>query len=137
MTKASIRSQAAAMVEEFHRAYGVPVGSRPTLDVGETVRDLRQSLMREELAEVCTAIAQGDLIEVADGLADLLYVVYGTAITFGIDLDAVVREVHRSNMTKLGVDGRPIYRADGKVMKGPGFEPPRIAEVLGLGAEAD
>lgn len=120
------------MVEEFHHAYGVPVGSRPTLDVGETVRALRQSLMREELAEVCAAINRRDLIEVADGLADLLYVVYGTAITFGIDLDAVVREVHRSNMTKLGADGRPIYRADGKVMKGPGFEPPRIAEVLKL-----
>ena len=135
MTKAFIRSQAAVMVEEFHHAYGVPVGSRPTLDVGETFQGLRQSLMREELDEVCAAINRDDLVEVADGLADLLYVVYGTALTFGIDLDAVVREVHRSNMTKLGSDGHPIYRSDGKVMKGPGFELPRIAEVLGLAAE--
>ena len=123
------------MVEEFHQTYGLPVRTMPGLDVGAGVQNLRKRLMREELDEVCAAVDRGDLIEVADGLADLLYVVCGTAITFGIDLDAVVREVHRSNMTKLGSDGHPIYRADGKVMKGPGFEVPRIAEVLELAAE--
>ncbi|MHB1524905.1 MAG: pyrophosphohydrolase domain-containing protein [Candidatus Dormibacteria bacterium] len=127
-----VRSDAAVMVDEFHQTYGLPVRTTPSLDVGFRLQELRKSLMREELAEVCAAIDRGDLIEVADGLADLLYVVYGTALTFGIDLDAVVREVHRSNMTKLGPDGRPIYREDGKVMKGPGFELPRIAEVLNL-----
>ncbi len=132
MNKAHRRSEAAEMVEEFHQAYGLPVRTTPGLDVGVGLQELRKSLMREELDEVCAAIDRGDLIEVADGLADLLYVVYGTALTFGIDLDAVVREVHRSNMTKLGPDGRPIYREDGKVLKGPGFELPRIAQVLGL-----
>ena len=126
------RSEAAEMVEEFHRVYGLPVRSGPSLDVEMGLHGLRKRLMREELDEVCAAIDRSDLIEVADGLADLLYVVYGTAITFGIDLDVVVREVHRSNMTKLGPDGQPIYREDGKVMKGPGFELPRIAEVLNL-----
>ena len=130
-----LRSQAAVMVEEFHHAYGVPVRTTPSLDVGFRLQELRQSLMREELDEVCAALDRGDLVEVADGLADLLYVVYGTALTFGIDLDAVVREVHRSNMTKLGPDGRPLYREDGKVMKGTGFELPRIAEVLNLAGE--
>ena len=129
------RSDAAEMVEEFHQTYGLPVRTTPGLDVEIGLQDLRKRLMREELDEVCAAIDSGDLIEVADGLADLLYVVYGTAITFGIDLDAVVREVHRSNMTKLGPDGWPISREDGKVMKGPGFEVPRIAEVLNLAAE--
>lgn len=73
---------------------------------------------------------EDDHVEVADALADIVYVAYGTALTYGIDLDAVLQEVHRSNMSKLGPDGRPILREDGKVLKGPGYFPPAIGEVL-------
>jgi predicted HAD superfamily Cof-like phosphohydrolase len=70
------------------------------------------------------------MVEVADALTDLLYVVYGAGHAFGIDLDDSFREVHVSNMSKLGEDGKPIYREDGKVMKGPKFKPPALQEVL-------
>jgi predicted HAD superfamily Cof-like phosphohydrolase len=91
---------------------------------------LRYDLMAEELAEVDQAMADvlhvEDLPDLAKELADLLYVVYGTAVTFGIDIDKVFAEVHSSNMSKLGVDGKPIYREDGKVLKGPNYAPPNL-----------
>ena len=72
-------------------------------------------------------------VEAADALADLVYVVYGMALETGIDLAAVLAEVQRSNMSKLGPDGRPVYREDGKVLKGPGYVPPDVAGALGIG----
>ena len=117
------------LVIEFHEKFGAPITSSPNLaPFRET--ELRHSLMQEELSEYLVATHMDDLIGIADALADLAYVVYGTAIIHGIDLDAVIREVHRSNMTKLGADGTPIYRMDGKVLKGPNYEPPNIARVL-------
>lgn len=120
-----------ALVRAFHVAFSAPVAATPTLRARTTDR-LRLDLILEELCELETALDEEDLIEVADALADLTYVVYGAALTYGIDLDRVIAEVHRSNMTKLGADGRPVMRADGKVLKGPGYEPPRIAAVLGI-----
>jgi predicted HAD superfamily Cof-like phosphohydrolase len=124
------RSRAGGQVGEFHRAYGLPVRSSPTVAVGADQVELRLALIEEEVGELAAAARADDLIGVADALADIVYVAYGTAHVYGIDLDAVLDEVHASNMTKLGADGRPIRRADGKVLKGPAYLPPNIADVL-------
>lgn len=121
------------MVQQFHEAYGCPDrlrdGSGASLSVPE--KELRYHLIKEEFHEFLEALwIEGDVVEVADALADLAYVVYGAAITFGIDLDACVREVHRSNMSKLGEDGKPLYREDGKVLKGPSYVEPNLRYVL-------
>ena len=115
-------------VREFHVAFDVPIAPVPLVPIDET-KHLRIKLITEEFNELSDALEADDLVEIADALADLTVVVYGTALSYGIDLDAVFEEVHRSNMTKLGEDRKPIYREDGKVLKGPNFEPPRIAEV--------
>ena len=109
---------------------GCRCGSAPTVDVGADQVELRLALIEEEVGELAEAARAGDLVGVADALADIVYVAYGTAHVYGIDLDAVLDEVHASNMTKLGADGRPIRRADGKVLKGPDYRPPDIAAVL-------
>lgn len=124
-------SRAGAQVGDFHRAYGLPVRYSPTIDIGAEQAELRLALIQEEVGELVEATKAGDLVGVADALADIVYVAYGTAHVYGIDLDAVIDEVHSSNMTKLGADGRPIWRADGKVLKGPSYRPPNIAAVLG------
>ncbi len=118
-----------AAVLEFHRRFGVRIGARPELPDEATIA-LRRSLIAEETAELDRAIADRDVVEVADALADLLYVVYGTAVSFGIDVRPVFAEVHRSNMTKVGGP----TRADGKVLKPAGWQAPRIAPLLeGMG----
>ena len=91
---------------------------------------LRVDLIAEELKELKEAIRDKDIVEVADALTDLLYVVYGAGHAFGIDLDACFNEVHRSNMSKLGSDGKPIYREDGKVLKGPAFFDPDLTKIV-------
>lgn len=88
------------------------------------------SLIAEEVQELQDAYDAGDLVEMADAWADLIYVVYGAAMTHGVNLDEVLTEVQRSNLSKLGEDGNPIYREDGKVLKGPFFSEPDIAGVL-------
>jgi len=122
-------------VGAFHAAFGLPVRRRPTADIPAEEAVLRQALLDEEVDELRDAVRAGDVVGIADALADIVYIACGTAHAYGIDLDAVVAEVHRSNMTKLGADGRPLYRADGKVLKGPTYEPPQLAAVLGLGEE--
>jgi predicted HAD superfamily Cof-like phosphohydrolase len=121
------------MVADFHRMFGVPLRTCPTPEVPSEEAALRIRLLDEELSELKAAIASGDLIAIADGLGDLAYVLYGSALTFGIDLDAVVSEIHRSNLSKLGQDGRPIRRADGKVLKSPNYSPPRLDWLLESG----
>ena len=120
-------------VGAFHEVFGLPVRHRPTADIPAEEAQLRQALLDEEVDELRAAVAEGDVVAIADALADIVYIACGTAHAYGIDLDAVVAEVHRSNMTKLGADGRPVYRPDGKVLKGPSYEPPQVAAVLGLG----
>lgn len=120
------------MVLEFHTAFRLPVSPVPTVEVPLELVQLRGDLLDEELDELASAILVRDIVATADALADAVYVLFGTAWTFGIDLDAVLAEVHRSNMSKLGRDGRPILRPDGKVMKGPDYRSPDLLGVLGL-----
>ena len=89
----------------------------------------RQQLLEEEGCEVAAAVRGGRLEEIAQELADLVYVAYGTALAYGIDLDAVIEEVHGANMSKLGDDGQPVVR-DGKVVKSARFQRPDVAAVL-------
>lgn len=129
-----VRLTNSEMVGEFHEAFGVEEPEVPRLP-DEGVVALRVNLIEEECDEVVEAIdfmldGEGNLANVAKELADLLVVTYGTARTFGIDIDAVFEEVHRSNMSKLGADGKPVYREDGKVLKGPNYSPADIASVL-------
>ena len=118
-------------VKEFMKSFGQEVKSKPKWPNDETM-ELRIDLIEEELGEFKNAIlsADGTLVDVADALSDLLYVVYGAGHSFGIDLDDCFAEVHRSNMSKLGEDGKPIYREDGKVLKGPNFSEPDLISVL-------
>ena len=78
-----------------------------------------------------------DIVEIADALTDILYVTYGAGNAFGIDLDTCFTEVHRSNMSKLGIDGKPIYREDGKVLKGRGYTPPQLAKIIQAKLQGD
>ena len=110
-------------VGDFMEAFGQEVLYMPTLP-DFNLAALRLDLIEEEVQELRDGLGKSSLLEVADALTDILYVVYGAGHSFGIDLDDCFNEVHRSNMTKLGEDGRPMYRDDGKVMKGPNYEEP-------------
>ncbi|HUC25674.1 MAG TPA: NUDIX domain-containing protein [Streptosporangiaceae bacterium] len=127
---ATPRSYAARAVGAFHAAFGLPMQERPDVDVDEGLASLRVDLLEEEVQEFIHASKMKDLTGIADALADIMYVVYGTALTYGIDLDLVLHEVHRSNMSKLDANGTPILRADGKVQKSSSYFRPRISEVL-------
>jgi predicted HAD superfamily Cof-like phosphohydrolase len=120
----------AADVAAFHTAFGLPGNDRPSADVPADVAALRVRLLAEEVEEFAVATDRRDIVGIADALADIVYVAYGAAVTYGIDLDAVLTEVHRSNMTKLDADGRVLLRADGKVMKSDRYTPPDVAGVL-------
>ena len=118
------------LVGDFMEAFGQKVELEPTWPDFNT-RELRLELIQEELDELSDAIADRDMIQIADALTDLLYVVYGAGHAFGIDLDECFQEVHSSNMSKLGPNGKPIHREDGKVMKGPGYFEPDLESILG------
>lgn len=116
-------------VKEFNTTFGAPVNETPTmLEEGEA--GLRWLLIYEENNELMDAIAAGDLVGVADALGDLLYVVYGAGVAFGIDLEPIFNEIHRSNMTKLGPDGKVLYRQDGKILKPDTYEAPKLEPIL-------
>lgn len=119
------------MVKEFHKAYGQPVGEAPNF-LSEDRMDLRKSLIEEEYQEFLEAVRDGDLVNAFKELADLVYVVEGTAVEMGGNLDEVIYSVHESNMSKLDNDGNPIYREDGKVLKGENYREPDVASTLGL-----
>jgi predicted HAD superfamily Cof-like phosphohydrolase len=114
-----------AMVEAFHRTFDIVVSPVPTVVDGGT-RDLRVRLIQEEFDELKEALAADDLSSIAKEMADLLYVVYGTAVSYGIDMDQVFREVHRSNMSKVG----GYKREDGKWVKPDTYSPARIEPIL-------
>jgi predicted HAD superfamily Cof-like phosphohydrolase len=111
-------SDAARYLAEFHTAF-----AHPDTDA----LWLRPTLHQEEHVELIEALETGDRQQIARELADVLYIAYGTAHLYGIDLDAALAEVHRANMSKLGADGRPVRRDDGKVLKGPKFRPPDMS----------
>src|SRR5687768_11386360 len=117
------------MVREFHEAFGVANPDKPGFP-GNDVRNLRLDLIDEEVGELYEAESEIDLVGVADALTDIAYVVYGMALQYGIDLDACFKEVHASNMSKLGADGKPIYREDGKVLKGPNYFKPNLEQFV-------
>tara|TARA_B100000900_G_scaffold78187_1_gene62623 strand:+ start:34 stop:417 length:384 start_codon:yes stop_codon:yes gene_type:complete len=119
-------------VTAFHKAFGLGVNNSPTTEIDEATMRLRFSLMDEENKEYLDAMKNKDLIEVADALGDMLYILCGTIITHGMQdvIDEVFEEIQRSNMSKLGSDGKPIYRDDGKVLKGPNYFQPDIAKIL-------
>jgi|TARA_R110001592_G_scaffold31663_7_gene111441 predicted HAD superfamily Cof-like phosphohydrolase len=114
-------------VEQFMSAFGQDVETEPQWT---SVSELRYELIREELEELREGLDNRDIVEIADALTDLLYVVYGAGHSFGINLDKCFKEVHNSNMSKLGEDGKPIYREDGKVLKGPNYWAPDLKKVL-------
>jgi predicted HAD superfamily Cof-like phosphohydrolase len=113
-------------VGEFMTVFGQEVHGRPTWPSAKIV-ELRDKLIAEEFKEYREGVDNKDLVEIADALTDLLYVVYGAGHAFGINLDLTFKEVHDSNMSKLGPDGRPMYREDGKIMKGPNFFEPDLS----------
>lgn len=119
-------------VKAFHQAFGLGVLNAPKADLGLDKIKLRFNLMDEENEEYLEAAQNGDLVEVADALGDMLYILCGTILEHGLQykIEAVFNEIQRSNMSKLGADGRPIYREDGKVMKGPNYFEPNISGVL-------
>ena len=124
-------------VRVFHDAFGVPVQSQPGFPASDRV-DLRLALLREELREVEAAILAGDLLQVLRELVDIQYVLDGTFLEFGLGhlKLAAFAEVHRANMSKLGEDGRPVLRHDGKVLKGPNFRAPEFEPLLAEGTPA-
>lgn len=119
---------AAEVVREFHETFGLPVADTPQM-AGIGLARQRHQMFLSEVSELGSAVLEGDLPGIAQELADVVYVAYGTALTYGIDLDAVIAEVHAANMTKLGADGKPIMM-DGKVQKGPYYMRPDVARVL-------
>jgi predicted HAD superfamily Cof-like phosphohydrolase len=116
-------------VGTFMKTFGQEVKTVPEFPDKDTI-ELRIELIGEELNEFWDACDQKDIVAAADALADILYVTYGAAHAFGIDVDACFAEVQRSNMSKLGEDGKPIYREDGKVLKGPNYSEPDLKSVL-------
>jgi len=113
------------LVEEFHRAFELTINTKPILPELDVLL-LRVKLISEECIELIDALGERDLVKVADGIADVLYVVYGTAVTCGIDVEPLFSEIHRSNMTKVG----GTKRDDGKVLKPDTYSPPDVAKIL-------
>lgn len=119
-------------VKAFHTAFKIGHRETPKADLGLDKNLLRYELMREENEEYLEAAKNNDLVEVADALGDMLYILCGTIIEHGMQdkIDEVFAEIQRSNMSKLGEDGEPIYREDGKVLKGPNYFKPNIKAIL-------
>lgn len=121
-----------AAVTSFHKAYGLGIEQKPTSHLPEHISSLRFNLMKEENEEYLEAAKEGDLIEVGDALGDMLYILCGTIIAHGFQekMEAIFDEIQRSNMSKLDANGNPIYREDGKVMKGPNYFKPDLEKIL-------
>jgi predicted HAD superfamily Cof-like phosphohydrolase len=119
-------------VKEFHEAFGIQNNESPTANL--TLDDclLRYELIREENEEYLEACKNGDIVEIADALGDQLYILCGTILRHGLQhkIEEIFDEIQRSNMSKLGADGKPIYREDGKVLKGPNYFKPNIKDIL-------
>jgi len=124
--------KAIAAVEEFHSAFGLGIKQRPEANLGNTKNLLRYHLMKEENEEYLEAANSGNLIEVADALGDMLYILCGTILEHGMQhkIEEVFEEIQRSNMSKLDDNGEPVYREDGKVLKGSNYFKPEISKIL-------
>lgn len=119
-------------VKDFHYAFGLGVNESPIANLSPQKLKLRYDLMAEENDEYFEAAQNNDLVEVADALGDMLYILCGTILEHGMQykIEEVFNEIQRSNMSKLGENGKPIYREDGKVMKGPDYFKPDISSIL-------
>jgi predicted HAD superfamily Cof-like phosphohydrolase len=119
-------------VQDFHEAFGLGIEQKPIANLPLAKLQLRYDLMAEENDEYLEAAKNNDLVEVADALGDMLYILCGTILEHGMQykIEEVFNEIQRSNMSKLGADGKPIYREDGKVMKGPNYFKPNIHSIL-------
>ncbi|MCD8453147.1 nucleoside triphosphate pyrophosphohydrolase family protein [Tenacibaculum finnmarkense genomovar ulcerans] len=119
-------------VQKFHEAFKVNIQNKPTVAITEDRKNLRFELMKEENQEYFEAAKNNDLVEVADALGDMLYILCGTIIEHGMQdkIEAVFNEIQRSNMSKLDENGKPIYREDGKVLKGSNYFKPNIKAIL-------
>lgn len=120
-------------VKEFHESFGIENNEQPTTELSAKDIQLRFDLLKEENEEYLEAAKEGNLVEVADALGDMMYILFGTILKHGMQhkIVEVFEEIQKSNMSKLGEDGKPIYREDGKVLKGPNYFKPNISEVLG------
>lgn len=118
-------------VMEFHDAFGVMNANFPTIPASATC-ELRYKLMTEENDEYKEACEKHDLVGMADALGDMLYILAGTMLVHGMHhkIEEVFDEIHRSNMSKLGEDGKPIYREDGKILKGENYFPPNLLKII-------
>ena len=119
-------------VEIFHNAFGIKNNYEPTIDLTEKDIELRYNLMNEENSEYLEAAKNGDIVEVADALGDQLYILCGTILKHGLQhkIVEVFTEIQRSNMSKLDINGNPIYREDGKVLKSSLYFRPNIKAIL-------
>jgi predicted HAD superfamily Cof-like phosphohydrolase len=119
------------MVGDFHTVFDQKDGNKPRL-ISSNEGKLRYSLLAEENNEYLEAVEKEDLVGIADALGDQLYIIYGTILKHGLQhkIEEVFREIHRSNMSKLGADGKPIYREDGKILKGPSYFRPNIKAII-------
>ena len=119
-------------VTKFHEAYGLVIENKPQANLSEKIVELRYNLMKEENEEYLQAAQDNDLIEIGDALGDMLYILCGTIIAHGFQdkMEAIFEEIQRSNMSKLDTDGKPIYREDGKVMKGPNYFKPDLEKII-------
>jgi len=119
-------------VKLFHETYGLGLSTEMKANLGKLKNELRFNLMKEENEEYLEAVENNNIVEIADALGDMLYVLFGTILEHGLQhkIEAVFDEIQRSNMSKLGEDGKPIYREDGKVMKGPNYFKPNFSAIL-------
>ena len=119
-------------VKAFHSAFEIGFSTTPKVDLGENKNLLRYNLMKEENEEYLIAVQNNDLTEIADALGDMLYILCGTIIEHGLQdkIEAVFEEIQRSNMSKLDENGKPVYRQDGKVMKGSNYFKPDFSKIL-------
>ena len=117
-------------VKDFHDTFGLNYNDSPTVDLEKKIIELRFNLMKEENDEYIEAARNNDIVEVADALGDMLYILCGTIIEHGMSdiIEDVFDEIQKSNMSKLGADGKPIYREDGKVLKGPNYFKPNFSK---------
>lgn len=132
MSKSLTLKETIASVEEFHNSFGIKNNEKPIAKIEPDQIDLRHRLMAEENSEYLEAAKNNDLVEVADALGDQLYILCGTILKHGMQdlIGEVFEEIHRSNMSKLDENGKPIYREDGKVLKGKDYFKPDIKSIL-------
>ena len=121
-------------VKLFHKKFNIDYLNKPTANIPEEIKQLRFKLMEEENLEYLKATRENDLVEIADALGDMLYILCGTIISHGLQnkIEEIFQEIQSSNMSKLGKNGKPIYREDGKVLKGPNYFKPDIRKILKL-----